>query len=119
MDAHTHVHIQAQEKNNHGDYNGAKSCGRAALGCNICGTVAFVVTIVLAFAGIATMMGVFFGIFPSSILNYVRSTPPPNYVRPTPPPNCCYYNWVWQYCTKHCNGITNLNECNIDACSSS
>ena len=79
-----HTHTQAQEKNNHGDYEGAKTCGRAALGCNICGLVVYVATIVLVVAGFAIGAGTVLKT-PLDILNTFPTHPIDTINFPTPP----------------------------------
>ena len=48
---------QAEDNNSAGDYEGARSCGRAALGCNI---VAIVYFILLILAGVTGALVYFF-----------------------------------------------------------
>ena len=42
-----HFTAQAQERNNAGDYAGAKAYGKLALECNICAAVSHVITVIV------------------------------------------------------------------------
>ena len=76
---------QAQDNNSAGDYEGARSCGMAALCCNI---VAMVYFVLLVLAGVAGVLVYFLYIVP-----HINDFSPATV--------CCAYNY-YSHCTRYC-----------------